>query len=304
MESTTENNEIEEIICGENIGYILRDDTYFLPTEYRILQNQENNNFVKCMKMRINGRILLYYEINTLKTFTTFLPLMDSDGLIDSIKNIIAAIISVKKNGFLSYQNVVISLDHIFIDPATYTINLLYLPLVKKLYKDGLTFESVLKSNIVKIIQDCESLSEQKRQMMINDFSNGFIMLEDLYTRLSGESAYSINDLVKKCKDKHKYQMKIVSLDAPTPVEILVSKDEFIIGRKQGSVDGLVTFNKMIGRVHCKILRQNNQYAVVDLNSSNGTFVNNIRLLPKQNCVLKNGDVLRLAKSSFKVQIS
>lgn len=303
MESTTGNNEIEEILCGENIGYILPESTFFLPTEYKILQNQENSNFVKCIKMKKNGKILLYYKINELKTFTSIFPLMDSDDLIHSIQNILAAVIAVKKNGFLSYQNVVISLDHIFIDPATYTISLLYIPLAKRLYKDGLAFESALKSNIVKIIQDCKNFSEQKRQMLIDDFSNGFIMLEELYTRLSGESAYGISTLEKRYKDKYKYQMKMISVDASSPIEILISKDEFVIGRKQGSVDGLITFSRMIGRVHCKVLYQNGQYAVVDLNSANGTFVNNIRLQPEQKYALKNGDVLRLAKSDFKVQI-
>ena len=93
-------------------------------------------------------------------------------------------------------------------------------------------------------------------------------------------------------------------MNAPTRVEIEVTKDEFIIGKKKELVDGVVSFNKMISRSHCKINRRGNQYMVTDLQSANGTYVNKVRLQPNQPCQIKNGDVIRMADSDFQVSIS
>ena len=60
----------------------------------------------------------------------------------------------------------------------------------------------------------------------------------------------------------------------------------------------------MISRMHCKIIRQGEQYAVVDLKSANGTYLNGIRLQANQATPIKNGDVIRLANSDFRVVIA
>ncbi len=45
-------------------------------------------------------------------------------------------------------------------------------------------------------------------------------------------------------------------------------------------------------RRHCRITCQGNQYVLVDLGSSHGTFVNNVCI--QENYVLKEGDVIKL----------
>lgn len=97
--------------------------------------------------------------------------------------------------------------------------------------------------------------------------------------------------------------MKLVATNAPVPFEITITKDEFTLGRKQGLVDGVISFNRMIGRSHCRITRQGNQFAIIDLSSTNGTYVNRVRLQPEQPCPIKNGDMIRLANSEFQVII-
>ena len=76
-----------------------------------------------------------------------------------------------------------------------------------------------------------------------------------------------------------------------------------MIGRKSSIVDGVIELNKMIGRVHCKINKTDKGYIVTDLNSANGTYVNQKRLVSNQEALLQDGDVLRLANSDFKVRI-
>lgn len=72
--------------------------------------------------------------------------------------------------------------------------------------------------------------------------------------------------------------------------EILKSKNEIIIGR-DSSCD-LVLSDPYVSRRHCRIFKENQRYFVEDLNSTNGTFINNIRLRKIQE--LKENDELIL----------
>lgn len=81
------------------------------------------------------------------------------------------------------------------------------------------------------------------------------------------------------------------------------SDDEFVIGRKVDEAsEGLLDLSTLGGyhlglsRRHVKIRRSENGYEVIDLGSSNGTWLNDERLTPKQPYPLANGSQLRLAR--------
>ena len=104
--------------------------------------------------------------------------------------------------------------------------------------------------------------------------------------------------------DYSKGTLKIVAVNAPVPFELEITKDEYVIGRKKEMVDGLISFNKAVGRVHCKIVHSAGRYAIIDLNSSNGTYVNRVRIQSNQPYPIKEGDVIRLANSQFRVEFT
>ena len=56
-----------------------------------------------------------------------------------------------------------------------------------------------------------------------------------------------------------------------------------------------------ISRRHARIDRQGNRFEVVDLESTNGTFVNGRRLPPHQAYILRDGDELRLGQVQLTV---
>lgn len=78
--------------------------------------------------------------------------------------------------------------------------------------------------------------------------------MENLYAKLSGKVApvqngsgtQQGNSAASGCR------LKFVAMNAPARFEIVVNKSVFMIGKKDTN-DGVITFNKMISRVHCKI---------------------------------------------------
>lgn len=250
------------------------------------------------MKLLYNGKIQVYYLNTGDKPLSELLPVLDAEKFYTIVLNLFENIMRVKKNGFLSCQNIDISFQHIFVDPATYGISLVYLPLSKKFYDSVAEFENDLRTSLIKVVQNVPALSSRKTERLVVDLSNGMISFEDIYMKIKRENKLDEekDDIIPRHKN-----VKLVATNAPLPFEIEITKDEFLIGRKPELVDGVISFNRTVGRMHCKIVRQENYYAIIDLQSSNGTYINKVRLQPEHPCQIKDGDVLRLASSEFKV---
>jgi cellulose biosynthesis protein BcsQ len=104
--------------------------------------------------------------------------------------------------------------------------------------------------------------------------------------------------------NKEKYQHKQVNAilsatDALSGAAFIIDKPEYIIGTMRGSVDGLLTHNDAVSRTHCKIIFKDSRYSIVDLGSTNGTCVNDMRLKPHVDYPLFDGDKIGIANTEY-----
>lgn len=303
MNALIEKGLLTEMVCGSNFSYVLSDNNNFLPTEYKVLQSQANSCFVKCMKMMFNGKVQIYYLTKGLKPFSTLIPTLDADSFLIIVANLFSDIIEVQSNGFLSCQNIDISFDRIYVDPATYKVRLVYVPLSKRIFDEKSSFENEIRTSLVKLISSVSTLTSPKTMQFSANLSDGTLRMEDLFAHIKGGKSSPNPRKEEKHGQTQPGSLRIIAMNAPTRVEIAVTKDEFLIGKKADICDGVVTFNKMISRSHCKINKKQNQYTVTDLQSANGTFVNKVRLQPFQPYVIHHGDVIRMANTDFQVCI-
>ncbi len=317
MNALLEKNLLTKMVCGSNLSYILTENSMFLTTEYKVLQSQGKGCFVKCMKMTYNGKIQLYYLTGAYKSLSTMLPTLDGEGLMTIVANLFSNIIEVKNNGFLACQNIDISLDNIYIEPANYQVHLMYLPLSERIYGDYGIFENEIRTELIKVISDSAVLSSPKTMQLVADLSDGTIALEALLGKLKGyvsgsatmtqnamvHSEMTQNSLIQQNPQIVKGILKIIALNAPSRVEINVTKDKFILGKNPSLVDGVLSFNNMISRKHCEISKVSGGYFVTDLGSANGTYVNRKKIQPGIPCPVGNGDIIRLANSDFQVVV-
>lgn len=80
--------------------------------------------------------------------------------------------------------------------------------------------------------------------------------------------------------------------------DIVLDRDDFIIGRLSGHVDHVLN-NNAVGKLHAELLNRNGVSYVKDLNSMNGTFINNNRIESNKEYELRTNDLLRLANSEY-----
>ena len=87
---------------------------------------------------------------------------------------------------------------------------------------------------------------------------------------------------------------------------ICMDKYPYVIGSFEKMSD-VVIKAQVVSRMHCCIYHEafkDDEYLVEDLNATNGTYLNGERLGNHERKKLSDGDVLKIAAISFKVEIS
>ena len=84
---------------------------------------------------------------------------------------------------------------------------------------------------------------------------------------------------------------------------IVVAPEKFpyVIGKSKRSCDYRIS-SSVVSRVHARINSELGEFTIEDLNSTNGTFVNDERLKPHETKQIEKGDIVRLADIEFNVE--
>lgn len=288
---------------NSNISYLLKENSSFSKTEFRVLVNKSSTCFIRCCQVLLNGQVQLIYFSERYVPLINMLSTMESVNCISIIGDLINNILAIKKNGFLSCQNVDVSLENIFVNPATNQSKIIYLPLSSKLYPNLFIFERSFRESLNKIIHSTNKIPSSKivefSRLILND-SNA---LEDIYTNINIINSYNHKEITTPNKTSESLSLVLTSTNAPSSIQFVIDKDNYIIGRKESEVDGYISFSKMVGRKHCKINMENNMFYIVDLESSNGTYINGKRMLSNQPIEINNLDRIRIANIEFSVDI-
>lgn len=93
--------------------------------------------------------------------------------------------------------------------------------------------------------------------------------------------------------------LRSVSREYP---DLQMKGDSFLIGKKKDSVDGCVPA-ATISRIHARITWDGMVYYVEDLNSTNGTWVDQVQLDPYELYPLKDGMYLTFASVEYEVEL-
>jgi pSer/pThr/pTyr-binding forkhead associated (FHA) protein len=88
--------------------------------------------------------------------------------------------------------------------------------------------------------------------------------------------------------------MADIYIQSSTGQTTLINEGEFTIGRH--TANPIVIEGEGVSRQHARIIRTGNQIFIVDLNSSNGTYLNDKRLSPNVNMSVNSGDKIGFGK--------
>ncbi|MCD6578033.1 FHA domain-containing protein [bacterium] len=90
------------------------------------------------------------------------------------------------------------------------------------------------------------------------------------------------------------YIPKAYILDLKSEKKALINRKKFIIGKAPSC--SFTVEDPMISRIHCNIVDTGNNFILEDLQSTNGTFINKVRVNKR---ILKDNDIFILGGHKF-----
>lgn len=122
--------------------------------------------------------------------------------------------------------------------------------------------------------QDCESAM------------NGYAVAE--------EEEYGKTIYIEETQNQTPIIRKLYSIDGK--ILAILSKPTFSIGKRKGEVD-LVLEDIAVSRIHARIIQEGKEMYLEDLNSTNGTFKNGLRMQPYEKRKLEAEDEIKCGKT-------
>lgn len=138
---------------------------------------------------------------------------------------------------------------------------------------------------------------------MYADCQSGYYLLDELYRdlingRYGNMNIMTIEDIERSKTDT---QMCVLRCEDGKHEDIIINKQVFVVGKKKEFVDYCLEEDG-ISRQHCKFKVNGWEVLIEDMNSTNGTLVNDIRIFPGQLMPLQQGDRIKLASVTYVVQ--
>lgn len=312
MYSLTDKKYISSVQCGENFGYVLENNELFVPIDYKVLQNQTNGIFAKCLKLLYNGKIEIMYLVDEFQPIIPRVRTLSQDVIIQFACRVFYNIIEVRNNGFLSSQNIDISWDRIFLDPTTMKPKLIYIPIREKAFENFAEFETELRKSFVRLVKKEIPYPEKLLSNFLEDADSQDMSMDELYMKYRRNddvkptpAAEPVSSAPKETENK-KDVLKMVAMNGQFP-NIEIDRDLIRIGngRDMEWADEIVGSN-MISRQQCKIRRHNGMYYISDGGdvkpSTNGTYLNDVLIGFRKAYPIKRGDKIRLADIIYTIQ--
>lgn len=260
----------------------------------------------------------------------------------EAIVQILDVIQKIEESG-LKKSNIVMDLNHVFVNPKTKELFFLYRPVVmanrekkiKEYIKELLRYYRRKHAKEQPVCAEFETwlqgAGEDLRELECYIRQNCPQAFARVGNVQGGNSGFITNDRVQFAQ--HYSPQKAVSTettmlnegddsttllgaapeDVPKttrPIRIcrvrtgetcVVLKNEFRIGKAESN-DLIIRDNTTISREHVAIRCNNGINVLVDLNSTNHTFLNGRMLIPGQEELIGGGDIMRLSDEEFRIE--
>ena len=301
---------LTEMPCKSHVAYLLHDVNAFYPTGFEVLQNMDGGGFLRCVKMQFNAQLQFVYLTcrngTEYKPMKTLLSGLHPDGFLRMVRNLLEVMQHVEETGFLGVQNIVLSPERIYVDPATMNVQLIYLPIAAG-YVATTTQDAAdeLSAMLLRIIYAQPELENAGVRRLRQALASTMPTLRQLYSAAFGDvPAPAPTPTPQPAPAPQPTGTGVMLLQAvqhTEPLRIALPKCDLLAGTRVGAGELELHGNPYISGRHCKFSYQNGQYYLTDIGSSNGTYLNG-QMLPRDvPQALQDGDTITIATSVFRV---
>ena len=302
---------IERVSSAQNLAFVLGDSALFFGTGYKVLQNQQKSYLVPCARSRFNGKIKLTYFTKELLPLGTFLLEADAASCQKAMVEFVRAIIDIRDNGFFSLQNILLGLDAVYVDAALGEPRIVYLPIMTSApnHSDLQMIQRIYRfcvESMGKATNASASLSGLCDTQGYKSGDLGYLLevfrhRESKDSQIQGAGSAKSNS-AESLRNGVGTIYNLTSTGRHGAIVFQISQPQTVLGKSPSKADCVIKANSAVSREHCRLLlSRDGRLSVVDLSSSNGTYVNGVRLHPNKPVPLHDGSHLALADVEFVV---
>ena len=122
----------------------------------------------------------------------------------------------------------------------------------------------------------------------------GFAVAEETkYEKGTEEEEFGQTIFMEEKPEQEKYIRRLYTSEGK--VLLVIDKALVTIGKKKEEAD-VVLEDSSVSRLHARIIQENGHYYIEDLNATNGTFKNGLRLQPYEKRELEEGDEIKFGR--------
>ena len=190
-------DKLTEIQDTEDTAYLLENNEIFYDVGYKVMQNQENANLLRCHRIKYNGKIKLIYFTREYTSLEDYIASSDMDTILNAIRSLLEALIQIENLGFLNMACIDNRLSHIYVESGTNNVKIIYLPVnITGVHKNKNEFKLNLKKKKIKMLNEKDNyglflnnnkLEKEKvdnlvkNQKVFNNEINNNYVVEDNY---------------------------------------------------------------------------------------------------------------------------
>lgn len=289
-------------VSQEQLSFLFPEKDSFFEMGYMILEQAKISGMLPYQRISLaNGEKLLFRIENYVPLSEALLGFKENQ-IIDMLYDVIFMTQRVEANGFMKKECIWFSYENIYYDALSCKPLFAVLPITREFrYADGEKWQKVFVQTLHHIM---EFLSQEKKNnakqllaCMIDGKISISMLLEEIAQMGKGRMEMTKSDRTEETK------LELIYSGAQGAFRFMIEEEDFIIGRNEEAVDGVISFSNKISRKHCLITKINHNYFVQDLDSTNCTYVNGTRIPPYELMQLEQNDLLSLADVDIRVKL-
>lgn len=166
--------------------------------------------------------------------------------------------------------------------------------------KEKATDDNEIEGRVIKRSRFEAMKTEKPHEERKDTGKGGYKEMGDGNTRYGAhiEAAEEYGNTVFLDTSAYKKENKLYGISKGNKYHIDLGNLPCTIGKMAGNVD-IVIKDSTISRIHARFTKQENKIYVTDMNSTNGTFKNGLRLEPNETVLIEQGDELRFGRLTF-----
>ncbi|MGP1611861.1 MAG: DUF6382 domain-containing protein [Catonella sp.] len=186
----------------------------------------------------------------------------------------------------------------------------------EKAVKDKIVKDKIVKGKIIDKKFDVKSKFKQVWDYLNADIGSKAIKEENMVVAVEEEMPYNVREVKSRTVEKREVEYNPTTLLTGAMIgngiyclkseelndeNILLTEFPFFIGKSEENTNHRIE-DSTVSRFHARIDKEEDELWLTDLNSTNGTFLNGIRMIPYDRVRVSKGDSVVISRKRYELR--